>query len=238
MLRYESSITRATIVHEAICAFLKAEGSSEKCAWKHKHVYQEMLGGHSNYCDEPDFKSSQQNSLRFRAFLSIRREMFWNLPPDTTWTRLENVTVGKEEESKITCLYPKAKAELTCYQAKKLDLNGLWLWTDNDKEYFVMEGNHRVSQWKHDGCNTMTIGSIFVLRSERGMAFPLLTHCLDQKVKTLTFASSGPNHWSVLYDNHLNPDASIWITVGLMISNLAPYIFRLKQYLASACGKR
>ncbi len=207
----------------------------EKCRWKTHHLYNEMLEGKRHYCEEPDFNNATENAARFRAFLSIRRELFWNLPPDTTWTRVSNAKFDSDNGEKIVCLYPKTEQQLQVYKNKSLDLSGIWLWTDDNDKCYVVEGNHRVSRWKLEGHKPVTIGNIFVLRSATRMPFPLIDKCLGATTKTKPlFVNSGTmNHWSVLYDNCWNPDASILEILRLLTINLKPYMISWKTWLVS-----
>lgn len=182
-----------------IHSFLNAEFNSNKNPWKKQHIIK-VLSNTSKVNDlclsNPNFSSIEENTARYRALMSIRRDTWFNLPPDTIWKRVTNFNINNEN---VVLLAPKTEKELSIYNNREnVDINGIILYYQNNI-YYVIEGNHRLSQYK---LNSMIYNPefLYVGVSLSGMNCPLINSVNYYAEKNVI------NHWSELYDGDINPD--------------------------------
>lgn len=201
-----------TTVHKVIHAFLFAEYNSLKNPWKKDHINLIITTTHVvdtyQVMNQPNFSSNKENEARYRALMSIRRDSWFNLPPDLLW---KEVSFDEIEIDKIVLLCPKTTEELQLYnEIKTLDLTGILLIQQNDK-YYVIEGNHRISEYLSKSDKEIKYGPIFVGYSVTGMNCPLINLSIQEfenpnhKVKFYA-EEKVINHWSQLYEEQINPD--------------------------------
>lgn len=196
------------IVHKVIYAFLFAEYNSPKDKWKHNHINLIINKTNSSLTEQvmnnPDFSSGEENQVRYRALLSIRRDSWFNLPPDTIW---HEKTFAIIDLDKIKLLCPKTKEELLAYQDEKiLNLNGIILF-EQDNGYYVIEGNHRMSEYLAKTEKSVIYGNVYIGSSLTNMNCPLINN------KNFYAEENTINHWAQLYENEINPDADRIVTI-------------------------
>src|SRR5258708_22398788 len=135
------------IVHEIIHAFLLAEYNSLKSKWKKEHINLIINKTHEDLeifqiMTQPNFLSGKENEARYRALMSIRRDLWFNFPPDTQWIKCDFGSINIE---KIKLLCPKKEEELVVYGSpENLNLSGIILF-EQENNYYVIEGNNRMS---------------------------------------------------------------------------------------------
>lgn len=206
------------VVHEAVAALLRAEMTSPATPHKRDHI-KTMLGAVplDETCE--DFSNPQFNHVRFRTLLSIRRSLFWSLPPDTQWTAVEGA-VWTSGTTNVHPLFPKTREALKCYVGRDLTLEGIWLWRDDKDVHHVLEGNHRVSGWIARGRPTMVVRRFFVASSPLGSLCTY--HSLGKPGKYLVYPNLISNS-AVWYDGQRNPEATCANVATRVMDNFQPW---------------
>lgn len=196
------------MVHEVIHAFLFAEFTSLKTVWKKHHIPLVMKRtcqdiNVENTLNTPNFNNFKENECRYRALMSIRREIWFNLPPDMEWLKLQLTDI---DFKKVILLSPKTEKDIEIYKSNFIDLTGIIL-IKEDEYYYVIEGNHRISGYIFNKLNKIIhCKHIFVGKSIMGLRCPLV-----RKGYTKLYAEKNlRNHWSQLYEDQKHPDINRW----------------------------
>lgn len=139
----KTRVSEAVVIH----AFLINERHKPMCLLE----VQSCMGAHmEKLLERPDFTSAWENHLRKRTLMSWRREVWNELPSDTRWFRIE-IHVSDYWQDHITAVWPRVNHLMP--SGTPVDLNSLIVWTpgrleDERHDWYVVEGNHRVVQWK------------------------------------------------------------------------------------------
>lgn len=151
------------------------------------------------FFEKPDFQNGFQNYARQRALMSIRRPDWLMFPADTVWDK-KTISFDRSIDGRLRLVAPKSFSS-----TRPVDLNGIILWTRSDRSddtWVVLEGNHRVSQWKFNECPELT-ASVFIGRS------PSQTICendLATDRTVLPFVEPRMVNYESLYLDDVNPD--------------------------------
>jgi hypothetical protein len=94
--------------------------------------------------DAPDLHDQEQNRRRLRALCGMRRWLWVEIPPDTVWYR------GRALFSEGQCVVRAWSFESTM-EPGAVSLDGLIFWGHAVRAPFLLEGNHRYSQWVVNG---------------------------------------------------------------------------------------
>lgn len=138
-------------LHEVVLAWLQAE--------RHE-VARRVQGSWAPLLDVPDLSDAGHNRERLRMMYAIRSAFFLEIPPDTQWYRVENLTDAELSELSLvnhatvtdnanTCDLLKAAPQLNWpLKAPVSNWNAPILWGHSTAGPFtILEGNHRLAAY-------------------------------------------------------------------------------------------
>jgi hypothetical protein len=100
----------------------------------------------SSYLDQPVIGDPVEDYMRERLFLSLRRRLFCEVPVDTVWYRAK-IALHPSWAQRFEVLWTDRNHASMPGRGVSLDHIVLWEHNLTPGRYFVLEGNHRVSQW-------------------------------------------------------------------------------------------
>lgn len=129
----------------------------------------------------PSDSTPMENHYRFRLFLSLRRELFAEIPPDTQWFKA-NILLSVAWMHRFRVLWTDERSR-PITKTRPVSLHRIIVWcfenanvSSGPTTYHVLEGNHRVMQWLYN-----------------------MKHCADlypeEKIEILVGRSPSLCHW-------------------------------------------
>jgi len=176
-------------VHKVILAWLRAERDTRvamRLSNAPKVVWPVVI---SKLLDHPDLDNSEENRARLRLFYIIRSLFFVEVPPDTKWYEVHNLTDKELPELRVInsneWTDPNDKNELAKVAArKKLELRAApatWeppiLWGhDMNGPFTIFEGNNRLTAYAASMRSDLNI-PVFVGLSSMACVWHIVDNC-------------------------------------------------------------
>lgn len=120
--------------------------------------------------DKPDLKDTGQNRLRYRTLYAIRNLFVMEIPPDTEWYRVENLTAADlvelylvnhptvSDQSNTFELIPAAPQLNWALSKEPKDWEAPILWGHSKAGPFtILEANHRLAAYANTGRTDLDI---------------------------------------------------------------------------------
>jgi hypothetical protein len=116
----------------------------------------------SSIITHPDLTNSQENTDRYRLLMGISRQLWLQLPPDITWLKVTMKKLDSSHDRRLITPWP-----VKYNSVQKVDLNRIICISSSLKNnWTVIEGNHRVSQWRRNNCPSIKNLIVYVGISE------------------------------------------------------------------------
>jgi hypothetical protein len=125
-------------VHEVVHAWLAAEAPLVERRFKISGLSLRLA------LDAPDFTDKKQNQKRLRTLYGIRRWLWSEIPPDTSWYRSRALFSSGQQ-------IVRGWNFDNAFKPGAVSLDGLILWGHTLDAPLLLEGNHRYSQWVING---------------------------------------------------------------------------------------